>query len=124
VGPYLDVVQILDDLGTQDAPWLRPEMYRRLVKPYHAKFIAHIKNVYQAAVMFHSDGAIFDLIPDLIEMGVDILNPVQYSAQGMDLRQLKQDFGNDITFWGGGIDTQHTIRFKPTTEIEDEVKRN
>lgn len=124
VGPYLDVVQILDDLGTQDAPWLRPEMYRRLVKPYHAKFIAHIKNVCQAAVMFHSDGAIYDLIPDLIEMGVDILNPVQYSAQGMDLKRLKQDFGDDITFWGGGIDTQHAIRFKPPAKIVDEVKRN
>jgi uroporphyrinogen decarboxylase len=72
----------------------------------------------------HCDGSIYSLIPDLIEIGVDILNPVQYSAGGMDLERLKREFGNDLCFWGGGIDTQEALPFWKPEEIRDQIKRN
>jgi len=124
VDQYIDVIQILDDMGTQTSPWLRPEMYRRIVKPYHERFFRHFKQKSNSYIMLHTDGAVLPLIPDFIEMGIDILNPVQYTATGMDLKKLKHDFGNDITFWGGGIDTQHALIFNTPDEVEDEVKRN
>ena len=124
IGQYIDVIQVLDDMGTQTSPWLSPDMYRRIVKPYHAKFFRHIKQNSNIYIMLHTDGAVYPLIPDFIEMGIDILNPVQYTATGMDLKTLKHDFGNDITFWGGGIDTQHALGFNTPAEIEDEVKQN
>ena len=72
---------------------------------------------------FHSCGAIYELIPDLIEVGVDILNPVQVSAANMDTRKLKKEFGKDITFWGGGVDTQRILPYGTTKEVEEEVKK-
>jgi uroporphyrinogen decarboxylase len=71
----------------------------------------------------HSDGSIASLIPDFIEIGVDILNPVQYTAEKMDLASLKRDFGSDICFWGGGVDTQQTLPFGTPEQVSDEVKR-
>ena len=75
-------------------------------------------------LIFHSDGAVYDYIPDLIEVGIDVLNPVQYTASNMDLARLKKDFGDDLSFWGAGIDTQRVLMSGTTREIADEVKRN
>jgi len=118
-GERLDVVKELDDMGTQLDLFISPEMYRSDVKPRLAKLVAFIKerapNVH---MMMHSCGAISKVIGDLIDAGVEILNPVQYTAAGMDTVQLKREFGRDITFWGGGIETQKTL---PSGSVEDVI---
>jgi uroporphyrinogen decarboxylase len=123
VGSNVDVVSFADDLGFQDRPMVRPEVYRRLIKPHHATIIELIKRKSRAAVMFHSCGAIHDLIPDFIEIGVDAINPVQVSAAGMgDTAALKREFGADVTFWGG-IDTQRVLPRSTPGEVREEVRR-
>jgi len=124
VGEYIDVVAMFDDLGMQDRPLISPAMYRRLVKPRHARIIAAIKTRTKAKVFFHTDGAILDLIPDLIDIGVDILNPVQVSAKGMDdTTELKRRFGRDLTFWGGACDSQRVLPFGTLEEARAETRR-
>ena len=124
VGEYLDVVAMFDDIGMQDRPLISPAMYRRLVKPRHARIIAAVKARTNAKVFFHTDGAVLDLIPDLIEIGVDILNPVQVSAKGMDdTAALKRRFGRELTFWGGACDSQHILPFGTLQEIRAETRR-
>jgi uroporphyrinogen decarboxylase len=123
VGPYVDVVQFEDDLGMQDRPILRPDLYRRVVKPYHEKLLRFAKSRCDAYLLLHTDGAVAPFIPDFIEMGVDVLNPVQVSAADMDTKVLKREFGRDITFWGGGCDSQRVLPFGTPDEVADEVKR-
>lgn len=121
--PYLDMVKIADDLGTQQSLIISPETYRELIKPRHRKLIAFIKERYELPVLLHSCGAVRPLIPDFIEIGVDALNPVQVSAAGMDRQALKREFGKNICFWGGGIDTQDVLPLGSQAEIEQDVKR-
>ena len=123
VGRYVDVVQFEDDLGMQDRPILRPELYRQVVKPYHEKLFRFAKSRCDAYLLLHTDGAVAPFIPDFIEMGVDALNPVQVSAAGMDTKALKKEFGRDIVFWGGGCDSQTVLPFGTPQEVADEVKR-
>lgn len=114
-----------DDLGTQDSLLFSPEMIKKMVMPLQSQLIKHIKKELPGVkAMYHSDGAIFDLIPDFIDMGVDILNPVQFTAAGMDLTRLKKEFGKDLVFWGGGVDTQDTLPHGTPSQVSDEVKRN
>lgn len=122
-GQYVDIIEVCDDLGMQDRLWLSPQSYRKLVKPYHAKLYQHIKANCNALLMMHSDGSLFPVIPDLIEIGVDILNPVQFTAADMELGRLKREFGADLCFWGGGVDTQKTLPFGTPEQVTDEVKR-
>ena len=124
VGPYIDVVVICDDLGMQNGLWMSPDLYRKIVKPYQAKLYQYIKSVWDGFLLLHSDGSIYPIIPDLIEIGVDILNPVQFTAKDMELGRLKREFGADLTFWGGGFDTQKTLPFGTPQQVEDEVKRH
>jgi uroporphyrinogen decarboxylase len=99
-------------------------MYRRYVKPRHKELFNFIKGHSRAAVFLHSCGAVYDLIPDFIESGVDVLNPVQVGAAGMgDTRRLKREFGKDLIFWGGGVDTQSILPRGTPAEVRDEVKR-
>jgi uroporphyrinogen decarboxylase len=123
LGQHLDVVAAHDDLGTQMAPILSPELYRKMIKPYHKKVYSYIKKKSGAFVFLHSDGSIYQLIPDLIEAGVDILNPVQVTAAGMDTKKLKKEFGDILVFWGGGCDTQRILPRGTRGEVRDEVKR-
>ena len=125
LGNLAIVAQEADDLGTQDSLLVSPDTYRKLIKPKHKRLFKFIKQHAPKPmyVFLHSDGAIFDLIPDLIEIGVDILNPVQVSAAKMDTRRLKREFGDELVFWGGGIDTQHVLPNGTPNEIRDEVKR-
>jgi len=123
LGPYLDVVVFSDDLGTQMAPILSPELYRKRIKPYHRRLYSYIKQRSGAFVFMHSDGAIYRLIPDLIEAGIDILNPVQASAADMETERLKREFGDSLVFWGGGCDTQRILPRGSRQEIRDEVKK-
>ena len=123
VGPYVQVVSVCDDLATQEGPFLSLDLYRRLVKPREARLIQAIKAKTNAKVLFHICGAARAFIPDLIEIGVDILNPVQVSAAGMDTRALKSEFGKDLVFWGGTCDTQWTLPFGSPEEVREETKR-
>lgn len=122
IGDMVDVVCESDDLGTQRAPWISKDMYRRLIKPRQKILFSFIKQRADVKVFLHSCGSIYDFIPDLIETGVDILNPVQFSAAKMDTARLKREFGKDLVFWGGGIDTQKVLPHGTKQEIEDEVK--
>ncbi|MBM3881001.1 MAG: hypothetical protein FJ387_14985 [Verrucomicrobia bacterium] len=125
VGPNVMIVSEADDLASQDRCLCRPELYRQLIKPRHTQLFAFIRKHAQAPVkiFFHSCGAVAALIPDLIESGIDILNPVQVSARGMDTRELKRQFGRDLTFYGGGVDTQRVLPRGTPQEVRDEVKR-
>ena len=123
VGEFVDIVQVGDDLGTQAGPQLSPRMYRRLVKPYHSQVWQFIKARSGLPVFLHCCGGIYPLIPDLIEAGVDILNPVQISAVGMDPARLKREFGRDLVFWGGGCDTQHVLPEASPQGVADHVRR-
>jgi uroporphyrinogen decarboxylase len=122
-GENLDIIKIGDDLGTQEKLMISPRMYRQLLKPFHAEFIEFIKTRTKAKVFFHTDGDVFDLIEDFVEMGVDILNPIQTSAGKMaDLQGLKTRYGKNIIFCGA-IDTQHILPSGTPQEVRDEVKR-
>jgi len=122
-GDNLDIIKIGDDLGTQEKLMISPRMYRQILKPFHAEFIAFIKARTKAKVFFHTDGDVFDLIEDFVEMGVDILNPIQTSAGKMaNLAELKERYGNDIVFCGA-IDTQRILPYGTPQEVKREVKR-
>jgi uroporphyrinogen decarboxylase len=95
-----------------------------MVIPRFKTIFTHVKKrLPHAKTFMHSCGAIYELIPDLIEAGLDILNPVQFTATGMDLKELKRNFGDSITFWGGGVDTQSTLNKGTPAQVADEVKR-
>ena len=122
-GEYLDIIKIGDDLGTQESLMISPKMYREMVKPFHADLIAYTKERTNAKVFFHTDGDVFDLIPDFIEIGVDILNPIQTSAGRMsDLDRLKNEYGEKIVFCGA-IDTHTVLPEGSPDEVQQEVKR-
>ncbi len=123
VGPYVDVVRVADDLGTELGPIISPELYRALIKPRQKKLYGLIKSKTGARLLLHSCGAVRDLIGDFIDIGVDALNPVQVSARGMDSRSLKKEFGKQMCFWGGGCDTQRVLPFGGIEDIRREVRR-
>jgi uroporphyrinogen decarboxylase len=119
VGEYLDIIFVGDDLATAENVIMNPQTYRNLIKPYHKEYFKNLKKLApNAKLLYHSCGSIFNFIPDLIEIGVDILNPIQVSAQGMDTKVLKDKFGKELSFWGA-IDTTQVM---PNGSIED-VKR-
>ncbi len=125
VGDNVDICLHSDDLGMQNNPFMSPDMYRRLLKPLHTELFDHIKKSAKPEVkmLLHSCGSVRKLIPDLIETGIDALNPVQVSAAGMDSAELKKEFGSELSFWGGGVDTQNILPHGSTAEVKDEVKR-
>lgn len=125
VGENVLVISEADDIATQNSLMVSKDMYSKFVAPRHKRLFDHIKKVAKNKVyiFYHSCGAIMEMIPYLIEEGVDILNPVQVSAAGMDTRELKRRFGKDITFWGGGVDTQKILPSGTPQQVKDEVKR-
>jgi uroporphyrinogen decarboxylase len=125
VGPYVDVVTEADDLAGQQGLLISPETYRRVIKPWHRELFQAIKRTAPHVKLFlHSCGAVRPLIPDFIEVGVDILNPVQISARGMDPVELKREFGKELVFWGGGVDTQNVLGNGMPQAVRDHVRRN
>lgn len=120
-GDFIDVVAIVEDMGTQHGPLMRPEVYRRMIKPHHRRMMGTVKK-YGKRLFLHSCGAVTAFIPDFIEMGVDALNPVQVSANGMDTKRLKREFGRDLSFWGA-VDTGKVLPCGTPTEVREEVKR-
>lgn len=125
VGEYTLVVRWDDDLGSQDNLLISPDMYRRYIKPRQKRLFAFIKKIAPKPtyLFYHTCGSIYEIIPDLIEVGVDILNPVQVSAARMNTAKLKRKFGKDLTFWGGGIDTQNVLPYGTPKQVREEVKR-
>lgn len=112
-----------DDLGMQHAPLISPDLYRKLIKPFQRRIFDTIKSHTEAKLLFHTDGAIAPLVGDLIDIGVEVLNPVQVSAAGMgDTKWLKKEFGRHISFWGA-IDTQYILPFGTPEQVKEEVKR-
>lgn len=122
-GDKVTVCQEADDLGTQMSLLISPDMYRRYVKPRHKELFDMIHKKSDAKVFIHSCGAIRDILPDFIESGVDIVNPVQFNASNMDAAELKKEFGKDLVFWGGGVDTQYALPKGTPQEVEDNVKK-
>ena len=122
VGRYIQVFTFWDDVTGQNGWLIKPELYRKKIKPKQKRLVEAIKKKTDAKLFFHCCGAARGLIPDLIDLGFDILNPVQVSAKGMDTKELKAEFGKDITFWGG-IDTQRVLPFGKPQEVAGEVKR-
>jgi uroporphyrinogen decarboxylase len=120
----IQVISECDDLGAQDATILEPDMLRTIVIPRIKRLFTHVKKrLPHVKTFLHCCGSIRPIIPDFIEAGLDILNPVQFAAKNMELKGLKKDFGKDITFWGGGVDTQSTLNNGTPEQVKDEVKR-
>jgi uroporphyrinogen decarboxylase len=124
LGDRVQIFQTFDDLGTQRAPFISVKMFRELIMPYYKRAFDWIHQHTPWKVLFHSDGAIYPLIPSLIEMGVDALNPVQVSAAGMDPVRLKREFGGRLAFWGGACDSQHTLPFGTPADVARETEAN
>ncbi|GAB4364792.1 MAG: uroporphyrinogen decarboxylase family protein [Spirochaetales bacterium] len=123
-GSSLDVVKELDDLGTQTSLLISPDMYDTYIKPRLSRLLAFIKKkAPHVKIMMHSCGSIRGVIGSLIDAGVEILNPVQYSAENMDPVELKKEFGKDLVFWGGGVDTQNILNRGTVEDVRKEVRR-
>jgi len=122
VGDVVDILRFGDDLGMDNGPFMDPKIYRSLFKPRHKKLCDFIKSNSQMHTFLHSCGSIYQIIPDLIEAGYDVLNPVQTNAVDMDPVKLKKEFGSEVTFWGGGIDTRNVLNNASTTKVKDHVK--
>jgi uroporphyrinogen decarboxylase len=124
-GEYLDMIIMADDYAGQTSFLIAPEAFRKHFKPRYVRLFSKIKKAApHIKVFFHCCGAMYDIIPDFIEMGVDVLNPLQFTASGMDMRKIKREFGKDLSFWGGGIDTQNTLPMGTPEQVRDEVRRN
>ncbi len=124
VGDVVDVIMIGDDLAGQDGPLFNPALYRRLVQPRHRRLVQYIRSRTPAKIWYHTCGSCAPLIPDLIENGIDILNPVQTNAKRMDPVDLKRRFGCDLVFWGGGCDSQRTLPRGTAAEVAADVRAN
>ncbi|MCP4403343.1 MAG: hypothetical protein GY801_39295 [bacterium] len=117
----VDMIWIGDDVGSQENMMLSPRMWRKFFKPKMAEFIASLKAINpDVKIAYHSDGNIYKIIPELIEIGLDVLNPIQPAS--MDPAQIKKDFGNKLCFWGT-IDEQYTLPFGSAAEVEAEVRQ-
>ncbi len=121
VGDVVDIVRFGDDLGTQHGPFMDPEIYRKLFKPRHALLAEYVHRHSSMHTYLHSCGSIYRMIPDIIEAGIEILNPVQTNAADMDPERLKKEFGQDITFWGGGIETAYVLNHGTPEEVRKMV---
>jgi uroporphyrinogen decarboxylase len=124
VGDVVDVIMIGDDLAGQNGPLFNPDIYRRIVKPRHKRLVQYIRSRTQAKIWYHTCGSCADLIPDLIDNGVHILNPLQISARNMDPQDLKRRFGKQLAFWGGGVDAQHILPQGTPEQVAVNVRQN
>ena len=121
VGDVVDIVRFGDDLGTQQGPFMDPAIYRRLFKPRHTQLAEYVHKNSRMHTYLHSCGSIYQMIPDLIEAGIEILNPVQTNAADMEPARLKKEFGKDLTFWGGGIETAYVLNNGTPKEVRKMV---
>jgi len=124
VGDVVDVIMMGDDLAGQNGPLFNPELYRRIVKPCHKRLVQYVRSRTHAKIWYHTCGSCVDFIPELIDNGVDVLNPVQISARNMDPVELKRRFGQRLAFWGGGVDAQHILPRGTPQEVAENVRQN
>ncbi|MCD6257426.1 methyltransferase [Candidatus Aerophobetes bacterium] len=123
VGDKIDVIMLSGaDFGTQNGPFISPDMYREFYKPFHKKINDWVHQHTSWKTFYHSCGSVFAFLDDFVEAGVDILNPVQTSAKDMDPKVLKEKYGDKLVFWGGGVDTQKTLPFGTPEEVKKQVK--
>lgn len=121
IAPYVDVVTVVDDIADNKGLLISPSLYEEFVGDYYQKIISLIKDTTDAKVLFHCCGAVFALIENFIAMGIDALNPIQVSAEGMDTRELKKTFGNRISFWGAI--SAHILAFGNPRDVKKEVRK-
>jgi len=124
VGDLVDVIMIGDDLAGQTGPLFRPDFYRRVVKPRHQRLVQYIRSRTEAKIWYHTCGACTEYIPDLLDNGIDALNPVQISAENMSPAELKARFGDRLVFWGGAIDAQHVLPSATPETVREHVRQN
>ena len=121
VGDLIDVISCSDDVAGMQSTLVSPAMYREFIKPRHQQYFDLIRSYTPAKLLYHSCGAVTEIIPDFIELGIDFINPVQVSAAGMDTARLKEEFGAEIGFWGS-VDTMRVLPFGTEDEVRAEVK--
>ena len=120
---WVQILVVGDDLGMQSGPQISRAMYREFFLPRHKRIYEYARELSGAHIFLHSCGGLYQLIPDLIEAGVEILNPVQTSARNMEPERLKREFGRELTFWGGGCDTQRVLIHGTPREVREDVRR-
>jgi uroporphyrinogen decarboxylase len=123
VGEHIDIILFGDDLGMQTGPMMSPKMYCEFFKSRHKLLWNRAKELADVKVMLHCCGGVRELLPHLIEAGLDAINPVQISCSGMDAGQLKTEFGSDLTFWGGGCDTRDDLPNGTPQQVAEHVKQ-
>jgi uroporphyrinogen decarboxylase len=124
VGDVVDVIMVGDDLTGQNGPLFRPDFYREVVKPRQKTLVQYIRSRTTARVWYHTCGACRTYLPDLLDNGIDVLNPVQVSAAGMDPAVLKSEYGERLAFWGGALDAQHVLPCAKPEAVREHVQRN
>jgi len=124
VGDVCDIMMMHKDMGNQLGPMISPDVARDVFMPSFKKFVTHVKEKSGYKVMMHNCGSVYAFIPDLIEGGIDILNPIQFTARDMEVDRLKREFGTDLCFWGGGVDTQHVLPFGTEADVRKQVREN
>jgi uroporphyrinogen decarboxylase len=122
VGDAVDILYLADDYGMQTGPLISPELFRRIFKPRMARLIQFLRERSSARIAFHSCGSVYALIPDFIDVGVELLNPVQVSAADMDTARLRHEFGHKLAFWGA-VDSQHVLPYGTPADVRTEVAR-
>jgi uroporphyrinogen decarboxylase len=123
VGDVVDILKFGDDLGMDSGPFMSPEIYRKLFKPRHAQICAFANKHSKAKTMLHSCGSIYALLPDLIEAGYDVINPIQTNCRDMEPERLKREFGADVCFWGAGCDTRAILNRGTPAQVREHVKQ-
>jgi uroporphyrinogen decarboxylase len=123
VEKYIDVLIFSDDLGSNEGPFMSEDKFKTIFKPKYKKMYDFVHDNSNCKTFLHTCGSILEMIPHLIDAGLDILNPVQTNAKGMDPHKLKREFGKDIVFWGGGVDTRNVLPSKNPKEVKEDVKR-
>ena len=123
VGDVVDILRFGDDLGMDSGPFMSPEKYRNIFKPRHKMLCDYVHKNSSMKTFLHTCGSIYRLLPDLIDAGYDIVNPVQTTCREMEPEKLKKEFGKDITFWGGGSDTRHVLNRGNIQQVKEDVKR-
>jgi uroporphyrinogen decarboxylase len=124
VGASIDIVLFGDDLGMQNGPQISPKMYREFFQPREAQLWRRVRELAPGvAIMLHCCGGVRELLPGLIEAGLDTINPVQITCRGMEPAGLKRDFGAQLTFWGGGCDTRQALSQGTPAQVREDVKR-
>jgi uroporphyrinogen decarboxylase len=124
IGNIVDIVIIGDDLAGQSGQLFSLDFYRNFLKPRQKKLIQHLKSLANAKICYHTCGLCFDFIPELIDIGIDVLNPVQIGLKNMEPQIIKDTFGKQISLWGAAIGSQRSLAFSNPEQIKQEVRKN